>query len=339
MQTNKPVRITSFALLALFVIAAGVFAVSRRPAREREKLASIRETVMNNTNRGDKPVTIRDYPNNGVVIRHMADPANVAEAEYIFQAPPELRAATNQYSFVIENTSAPPIILLSLTYAFPKAGGGEPQFSAIRSNAVQARIQGATGNVLLRTGEKVGICLALGGQENLNFKSGLHYIQPNQPIHPMMNAEQLKQHNQAVISQFGALDRLLSGSTGMVIEIEGVAFDDSTFVGTNRRHSFEQANAMLEGAREFTKELTDRAAKGASHANLVAYVQPYARQKFEDLLKPFGGDIVKAGDAPAFQKQLMKQFVAMRFQMLREEGAMNYIRYGAENWRPLRKKE
>ncbi|MEP7338288.1 MAG: hypothetical protein ABI977_11190 [Acidobacteriota bacterium] len=39
------------------------------------------------------------------------------------------------------------------------------------------------------------------------------------------------------------------------------------------------------------------------------------------------------------QKQMMKQFVAIRFQMLREEDARNYTRYGAENWQPLRKKE
>ncbi len=57
------------------------------------------------TARAAKPLIIRDFPKDGIILRHMADERYRQEAEYMFQSPPELRAATNQYSFVIENTS------------------------------------------------------------------------------------------------------------------------------------------------------------------------------------------------------------------------------------------
>jgi hypothetical protein len=174
-------------------------------------------------NREAKPLTVQDFPADGVVLRHMGDARYRQEAEYMFQAPPELRGATNQYSFVIENTSGKAIIALSIAYGFPKSGQSNPEVSTMRTNSIQARLMGAANNSLLLPGNKVGYCLAL-GQENLDFKNGLRYIQPEHPMRRGETEDFRQKRNQAIRAQFAKLDNLLSQSERWIVEVEGAIF-------------------------------------------------------------------------------------------------------------------
>jgi hypothetical protein len=159
------------------------------------------------TKRVAKNLLLRDVP--GVALRHMGDPANRHEAEYIFQSPDELRETTNLYSFVIENTSGKAILALSLAYSFPKDATDE-RSGMLRNEAIQARLINPVSSPLMQPGMKVGYCLALGGQANFDFKNGIRQIQPDHPLHPQMTDEQLKQMNKSTLSRFAGFDRLLN---------------------------------------------------------------------------------------------------------------------------------
>jgi len=102
--SNKVGKLTSLMTLLVGIWAAWKWRLSGDTRRSSEKSPLFRGTVMT-TARAAKPLIIRDFPKDGIILRHMADERYRQEAEYMFQSPPELRAATNQYSFVIENTS------------------------------------------------------------------------------------------------------------------------------------------------------------------------------------------------------------------------------------------
>lgn len=319
--------IVSVALLGVLAATIVGFAVSRRSA---EKWTASRSNVMT-VNQGPIPLTVQDFPAHGIIMRHMADARYRQEAEYIFQTPAELREVTNRYSFVIENTSNKAIIALSIASVCFKPGQPDPQVGTIRSNSIQARLMGATNSSLLLPGGKVGFCLAL-GQENLDFKNGIRYIQPERPMHQGETIEFRQKRNQAIRSRFVNLENLLRQSEKWVVEVEGAIFEDGTFVGTNRRFFFEQMNSKVEGARSLAIELAGRAEKGEPFTSLVVFAQKYAESSLDEMLKPFGGSLPDATRDEAFNAQFAKNLVANRFIHLPEQNALNFVRHGAKHW-------
>ncbi|MGE0887720.1 MAG: hypothetical protein AB7P14_29720 [Blastocatellales bacterium] len=334
MRKIHPYKIAIFTLLALAVGGAAVFAVNNKLSIFEKQTLKLRETIVNQK-RTPKPVIIRDFPDKGVVVRHLGDLAQTAEAEYFIQSPAELREAANLYSMMIENTADKPIIALSIAYGFPKPGEKAPRFGMLRSSSVQATIVNGRPSVILAPGQKVAYCLALNGQENTNFKEPFRYVQAEQPLRPQMDQEQLQKRNEAVITQIAAFDNLLASAESFIIEVEGVIFADGSFVGTNRRNLFGISNAVFEGAREFAETMLNKSKQGATHAALIAATQSFKGQKLEDLLRPFGGDMMRAEEAPAFHKQMIKGVIAIRFANLNETDGMNYLRHGVENWKAL----
>ena len=275
-----------------------------------------------------KPLILRDAP--GIALRYMGDERNRREAEYIFQTPPELRATVERYSFVIENTSSKGIIALSFGYSFPRAGKVSPEMGTLRTSAIQSHLLGPGGNALMSPGSKVGYCMAL-GQENFDFQNGIRRIQPNAPTHPRMTAEQQQQRNEAVLSRFEGFDRLMKEADHWEVEIEGAIFVDGTFVGTNRRNFFEQSNATFMGARELVDDLLGKAAKGGTHADLVAHAKTFVVD-WQEMLKSFGGRFDAALKDTAYLTQFSKMTVAGRFINLSEADGMKYLRHGQRNW-------
>jgi len=284
------------------------------------------------TNKKTKTLVLKDAP--GVALRHMGDPANRQEAEYLFQAPDNLRETTNRYSFVIENISDKAILALSLAYSFPK-DAADKRSGMLRTDAIHARLINPASDPLMRPGTKAGICLAL-TQQSFDFKNGIRYVQPETPPHPQMTEAQLKQMNQATLLRFAGFDRLLNEADHWEVEIEGVIFDDGTFAGTSRRQHFEQNNAKIAGARSLADDLLGMAGKGAAHADLVAKAKAYA-VSFEELLKPFGGSIADAERDESFNFQFAKTSVARRFMHLPEADGINYLRQGQQHWVKLKK--
>lgn len=285
------------------------------------------------TNRETKPLRLCDAP--GIALRHMGDERNRREAEYIFQAPPELREATNQYSFVIENISGKAIIALSVAYSFPKPGETSPQAGTIRTDAIQARLLGSFGHFLMPPDSKAGYCLAL-GSENFDFKNGIRVIQPERPTHPNMTPDSRRKMNEAILSRFDSFDRLLREASQFEVEIEGAIFDDGTFVGTNRKNYFEKNNASLAGARSMADALLEMENKGVTHAGLVAEAKTHIVD-WKELLKPFGGMLNEATKNESYLFQFAKTTVAHRFASLAEADGLKYLQYGQQHWRPLKR--
>jgi hypothetical protein len=284
--------------------------------------------VLITTTRGTKPLQLRDAP--GIALRHMGDERNRQEAEYVFQVSPELRQVTNQYSFVIENTSGKAIIALSVAYSFPKPGEADAEVATIRTDALHAHLMGASSTLLMSPGSKAGYCLAL-GSENFDFKNGLRVIQPERSTQPNVTPERRRQMNEAILSRFAGFDRLLSAADRYEVEIEGAIFDDGTFVGTNRRNYFEQCSARLAGARQMVDELLQSLDKSAKHSDLVIQAKAHIVD-WKELLKPFGGQLNEAMQNENFLFQFAKSTVAHRFASLPEANGMKYLQYGRQNW-------
>lgn len=324
----RKTKLISIFLLALLVCSIVGFAISRRSAEQ----LSFRGIVMA-TNRESKPLILQGA--NGIALRHMGDERNRREAEFIFQTPPELRQATNQYSFVIENTSSKKIIALSLAYSFPKPDENTPEIGTLRTDALQGRLMGKSDSFLMLPNSKAGYCLAL-GMENFDFKNGTRVIQPERPTQLQMTMEQRTKMNEAILTRFAGFDRLLKEAVRFEVEIEGAIFDDGTFVGTNRRNCFEQNNAKLAGARSLADELLGLKDKGATHADLLAQAKTHIVD-WKELLKPFGGLLSEAAQNESYLYQFSKSTVAHRFAGLAEADSINYLRFGQQHWKPLKR--
>jgi hypothetical protein len=225
-------------------------------------------------------VNIKDIPEEGIRILAPSDPSFDKKVESFLKGPSGLVDRIKPFSVIVENTGQLAIVGSRLTWEIVKSdgtvyrhqvGSANPQVFLGGDKIIQTAQGAAIPPHSKRFVSLVGSA-AEGEQVDLNtieltFRGSQSELQE-------FNQELLQGNREEAFNK-SSIAKTMAEATNVTVSIDGIFFEDGTFVGENKTGLFEEVKAYVDAEYDMVTEISVAQKQGETPDSIVAQVTDF----------------------------------------------------------------